>query len=290
NVVDLLGEEEAEDEGHGKAEQRLDQPRTQLDQVIHQRRLAGLDVFGAHDALASLGASTGGDVSCGAGWVSRTMPSGSGPAACVSASTKVCGVGAAGSVGVSSASPGDVAGSPTALATWASTGLSMASASVTSFFSSVITLAPVKLVAASLTSSKLFLRSAISASRMASWNWPWNSAAIVRALPIHCPTMRSTPGSSFGPMAISATTAMTTSSLHPISNMKESAHAQSQSELNSLAGFEGARGFSQPALSGPRRPCCQHPTAPPWAPALNCDRWSSRARRASPPRHPSCPS
>src|SRR5207249_2926021 len=81
-------------------------------------------------------------------------------------------------------------------------------------------------VATSLTSSKLFLRSAISASRMASWNWPWNSDAILRALPIHCPTMRSTPGSSFGPMAISATTAMTTSSLHPISNMKNSAHAR----------------------------------------------------------------
>jgi hypothetical protein len=37
--------------------------------------------------------------------------------------------------------------------------------------------------------------------------------------------MRSTPGSSFGPMAISATIAMMTSSLHPISNMKISAYA-----------------------------------------------------------------
>ena len=45
HVVDLLGEEEAEDEGDAEAEQRLDQPRTQLDQVIHQWRLAGLDVF-----------------------------------------------------------------------------------------------------------------------------------------------------------------------------------------------------------------------------------------------------
>ena len=27
------------------AEQRLDQPRAQLDQMIHQRRFAGLDVF-----------------------------------------------------------------------------------------------------------------------------------------------------------------------------------------------------------------------------------------------------
>src|SRR5438094_4958342 len=55
--------------------------------------------------------------------------------------------------------------------------------------------------------------------------------------------MRSTPGSSFGPMAISATTAMTTSSLHPISNMKVSAHARIWPQP--LAGFGGARGFSQ---------------------------------------------
>ena len=99
-------------------------------------------------------------------------------------------------------------------------------ASPTSFCSEVMTLLLAKPVAASLTSSKVFLRSAISASRMASWNWPWNSPAILRALPIHCPTMRSTPGSSFGPMAISATTPMTTSSLHPMSNMKNSAHAR----------------------------------------------------------------
>src|SRR2546423_6067146 len=98
-------------------------------------------------------------------------------------------------------------------------------------------------VAASFTSSKLFLRSAISASRIASWNWPWNSPAILRALPIHCPTMRSTPGNSFGPMAISATTAMTTGSLHPMSNMKVSAHARIWPQP--LAGFGGARGFSQ---------------------------------------------
>src|ERR1700731_1420886 len=37
--------------------------------------------------------------------------------------------------------------------------------------------------------------------------------------------MRSTPGNSFGPIAISATTAMTTNSLHPMSNMKNSARA-----------------------------------------------------------------
>src|SRR5262249_5227230 len=40
-----------------------------------------------------------------------------------------------------------------------------------------------------------------------------------RILVIHCPTERSTPGNSFGPIAINATTPITTSSLQPISNM-----------------------------------------------------------------------
>src|SRR5882757_11158312 len=148
------------------------------------------------------------------------MASGSEAAAGVSVSTTASGAGAT--------------GSPIADASWASTGLSVTGLSMspicreslTSFCSEVMMLPLARPVAASLTSSKLFLMSAISASRIASWNWPWNSAAILRALPIHCPTMRSTPGNSFGPMAISATTAMTTSSLHPISNMKNSAHAR----------------------------------------------------------------
>ena len=170
-------------------------------------------------------------------------------------------------------------------------GLSMSPicrASLTSFCSEVMTLAGERPVATSLTSSKLFLRSAISASRMASWNWPWNSPAILRALPIHCPTMRSTPGSSFGPMAISATTAMTTSSLHPMSNMNSSARARRPRPNPYLARFGAARAFSQPASFNRRlvrdawfrQPCCRHPSVPPSAPASHCDRWSSPARRA----------
>src|SRR4051812_4795571 len=38
--------------------------------------------------------------------------------------------------------------------------------------------------------------------------------------------MRSTPGSSFGPMATRATTPIRTSSLHPMSNMRSSVHAK----------------------------------------------------------------
>src|SRR5215472_9493802 len=41
-----------------------------------------------------------------------------------------------------------------------------------------------------------------------------------RSLLIHWPSVRSTVGSSFGPIAISATTAMSSSSLQPISNME----------------------------------------------------------------------
>src|SRR3984957_15567475 len=125
---------------------------------------------------------------------------------------------------------------------------SIRNASPTSFCNEVMMLPPVKPLAASLTSSKLFLRSAISASRMASWNWPWNSAAILRALPIHCPTMRSTPGNSFGPMAISATTAMTTNSLHPMSNIKNSAHARPSEPNIPFNKIWAARAFPQPVL------------------------------------------
>ena len=68
-------------------------------------------------------------------------------------------------------------------------------------------------------SSNCFFRSAISASRMASWNWPWNSPAMRRILVIHWPSVRSTAGSSFGPITMSATTPMMTSLPQLISNM-----------------------------------------------------------------------
>ena len=69
-------------------------------------------------------------------------------------------------------------------------------------------------------SSTCFFSSVISASRMASWNWPWNSAAIRRTLPIHRPAVRSAVGNSFGPITISATMPIRTSSPQPISNME----------------------------------------------------------------------
>ena len=50
HVVDLLGEEEAEREHDAERDQRLDQPRAQLDQVLHQRRLGRLDLLVGHAA------------------------------------------------------------------------------------------------------------------------------------------------------------------------------------------------------------------------------------------------
>src|SRR5262249_1410802 len=57
HVLDRLGGEEAADKGDGEGDQRLDQPRTQLDQVLHQRRFGRLDlllvVLAAHADLPS---------------------------------------------------------------------------------------------------------------------------------------------------------------------------------------------------------------------------------------------
>src|SRR3984893_9817714 len=75
-------------------------------------------------------------------------------------------------------------------------------------------------------SSTCFLRSAISASRIASWNWPWKSAAMLRTRRVHCPSVRRTPGSSFGPITISATTPISRNSVQEISNMETSRPAQ----------------------------------------------------------------
>ena len=41
--VDLLGEGEADEKCDEDRDQRVDQARTQLDQMIHQRRLGGVD-------------------------------------------------------------------------------------------------------------------------------------------------------------------------------------------------------------------------------------------------------
>ena len=160
HVVDLLGEEKAEDEGNAEAEQRLDQARAQLDQMIHQRGLAGLDVFVAHDALLSRGTSASTSRRAGIGrhgsrfcfrrdrqrlrGLRVLLRLGLDFGGCWSGRSGFRG--RRGLVDVFDAESG----------------------ALTSFCKPVITLPLAKPVAASLTSSKLFLRSAISASRIAS--------------------------------------------------------------------------------------------------------------------------
>src|SRR5215831_12521766 len=65
-----------------------------------------------------------------------------------------------------------------------------------------------------------------------------------RSLLVHCPSVRSTVGSSFGPIAMSATTAMSSSSLQPISNMEASTP-------------RGARCAGAPPIYAARRRCCR---------------------------------
>src|SRR5215510_134888 len=63
-----------------------------------------------------------------------------------------------------------------------------------------------------------------------------------RSLAIHCPSVRNAPGSSFGPMAISATVPMSSSSPQPMSNMEAS-----------LRRAHGAAGPSAAAIPAVRR-------------------------------------
>src|SRR6202035_3790947 len=74
--------------------------------MIHQRRFAGLDILGTHDALASLSMSGAVGAGCGAasGWTTRAIASGSIAAAWASASENVSGIGASGVVGITSGS------------------------------------------------------------------------------------------------------------------------------------------------------------------------------------------
>src|SRR5262249_15838886 len=77
NVVDGLSEEEAADKSDGKRDQRLDQPRTQLDQMLHERRLGRLDVLVRHAGLPPASCALG---SAGSGAAAGAAAA-SGPAA-----------------------------------------------------------------------------------------------------------------------------------------------------------------------------------------------------------------
>ena len=58
-VVDVLGEEEADDEHHDERDQRADEARAQLDQMIHERRFRRLDVGVGHRRWHTLASRPG---------------------------------------------------------------------------------------------------------------------------------------------------------------------------------------------------------------------------------------
>src|ERR1700692_670692 len=215
NVVDLLGKEEAADHRDDECGRRLDQPRPQLDQVVHQRRLGGLDlllfVFVAHAGRSVL---SGGAVSAAGSFLVASAPAGSrslpSPAATGAA---ISAAGAASLTAKPPSSGGSAFGSGFA-SSERSISLPVASRSERTSLSGS------KFLTSCAKSSTCFFRSAISASRIASWNWFWKSAAMPRTLRVYWPSVRNTPGSSFGPITISATTTISRNSLPLMSNMK----------------------------------------------------------------------
>ena len=56
DVVDRAREIEADEEGGEKRVEGPDEPRPKLDQMVHQRRLGGVDVLLAHSAALCLAA------------------------------------------------------------------------------------------------------------------------------------------------------------------------------------------------------------------------------------------
>ena len=81
DVVDVAGKEEADDKGGEKRIERPDEASAQLDQVVHQRRLGGVDVVLAHSAALLRAAGASGSAS-DAAWI--TAPAGSASLSAVS--------------------------------------------------------------------------------------------------------------------------------------------------------------------------------------------------------------
>src|SRR5579862_2289674 len=220
DVVDLLGEEEAAHHRDDECSRRLDQPRAQLDQVIHQRRLGGLDlllfVFVAHagrSVLSGGAASAAGSVLPGS-LLADSAPAGSRSLRSTAATGAAASVAGAASLTAKPPSSGGSAFGSGVASSERSISLPVVSRSERTSLSGS------KFLTSCARSSTCFLRSAISASRIASWNWFWKSAAMPRTLRVYWPSVRNTPGSSFGPITISATTPISRNSLQLMSNMK----------------------------------------------------------------------
>src|SRR5262249_18454369 len=149
NVVDVFREHEADCEHHAKRDQRLDQPRPQLDQMIHQGGFGGLDVLMSH---VTPPACLGGGGSEAARSFSLTWGGASGSATLMS--TCCCGSGKAAGVAGFSIGASPISG--------------ISNARSISFWVFAIGSNLVKSLTELFRSSACFFSSAISASRIAS--------------------------------------------------------------------------------------------------------------------------
>src|SRR4029077_19374807 len=165
-IVDLLGEEEAADHGDDEGRRRLDQPRAQLDQVIHQRRLGGLDlllfVFVAHAGRPVL---SGGAVSAARSALPGSAAAGARSLCSIAATGAAVSTAGAASLTARPPSRGGSAFGSGAASSERSISLPVVSRSERTSLSGS------KFLTSSARSSTCFFRSAISASRIASWNW-----------------------------------------------------------------------------------------------------------------------
>src|SRR5208282_5680874 len=285
HVVDRPGEIEANEKGGEKSVEGPDDPGAQLDQVVHQRRLCGVDVLLAHsaapcltaDASASGGVPSASGAGCGAFSATSDVPTSCGAGAFVassriiafslSASSSLRTLSRSASMPAAAVSWGGGTGSGGANATSdvlisgggraGSGGLSATSDVPTSsgaaafVTSSRIIPAGSKeasTFAFSLSASSSLRTFSRSASRIASINWPWNSAAMRRIFPTTCPTVRMTRGRSFGGITASATIATTISLPMSKSNIEDPAERASGARGSVSPCHERRKGRAQPTL------------------------------------------
>src|SRR3954452_14334214 len=209
DVVDVFGAREADEEHRHEGDEGADQPRPQLDEMFDERGAGGFDlvvVGRGHGAGLFTGGLLGSVGRCGSGGGTGTT----------GRSTLGKSVGSAGL----ECAPGPISGSGGRADGFGRSG------SIAVFRLSRAVGTGSKLVFRELTESlrpaTCFLMSSSSASRMASLNWAWNSPASRRTLAVIWPTVRSALGRSLGPMTISATPPITSTSPQLMSNMARS--------------------------------------------------------------------
>src|SRR3984957_19834351 len=227
NVVYRAGKIEADDKGGQEGVEGPDNASPELDQMVHQRRLGGVDVLLAHSAALLRAAGASGSASLSAG---AALAAGSGPARAISdlsiSDLPISGVAA--SAAMASGAPAEVEAAFVMSSRIRPTGSKL-----------------VSILAWSLIAWNSFFtlsRSASrSTSRMASINWPWNSDAMRRILPIVWPTVRITRGRSFGGITAKATIPQMIILLTSRSNMAN--RAGSHRRQHGPPGHSGRRTF-----------------------------------------------